>query len=361
MFELARAGVNGQASAVRKISNDFIRSVPTGVVDSEAFRRNLHEASSGSGPGGGVVFSATSLPTESDGDTALVIVDEFPHASPMVLPQPVQSQLDELLVEREKKKLLVSRGLSPTKTVLLSGPPGVGKTLAARWLAERLELPLVSLDLAVVMSSYLGTSGRNIKSVLNFGKAAPCVLLLDEFDALAKSRDDGSDVGELKRVVNILLVELDRWPDRSLLVAATNHMQLLDPAIERRFDRVIQMTLPGPAERVELIAEYSIESLDPGVVNAVAELTEGESPSGIQRILEQSARRSLVHDLPFERVVLTDLLSYAKSRGTARDAVWSKLHHVHGLSLRAIADLSGVSHPTVSQAVSRAEANARRN
>ena len=103
-------------------------------------------------------------------------------------------------------------------------------------LASRIGVPLVSIDLASVVSSFLGTSGRNIRVAFDYAKSGQCVLLLDEFDALAKRRDDDTDIGELKRIVNVVLLELDRWPDTSLLVAATNHPQLLDPAVGRRFD-----------------------------------------------------------------------------------------------------------------------------
>ena len=183
---------------------------------------------------------------EAGGAGPLVDVDVSPDGSGLVLPPKVQAELDEIVLEQKRDSLLALRGMTPSHSALFSGPPGVGKTLASRWVARRrVALPLVSLDLAAVLSSYLGTSGRNIRDVLNFAKSTPCVLLLDEFDALAKARDDDSDVGELKRIVNVLLVELDRWESRSFLIAATNHAQLLDPAIGRRFDRIINFPLPG--------------------------------------------------------------------------------------------------------------------
>ncbi|KOO11114.1 AAA family ATPase, partial [Vibrio xuii] len=140
----------------------------------------------------------------------------------------------QVLLEREYNDALLSEGLQPTKSIIFQGPPGVGKTLSARWLANQLDLPLLTLDLATVMSSFLGKTGSNVRAVLEHAMSFPCVLLLDEFDAIAKRRDDDRELGELKRLVTVLLQTIDEWPATSLLIAATNHGELLDPAIWRR-------------------------------------------------------------------------------------------------------------------------------
>lgn len=354
LVKLARAGVKGSPSTVRKVANQLIRRVPDGVSDVDAFRVALHEAIS-IAPDSELTMSGESLPMEAGGAGPLVDVDVSPDGSGLVLPRSVQAELDEIVLERNRESLLALRGMAPSHSALFSGPPGVGKTLASRWIAEQVGLPLVSLDLAAVLSSYLGTSGRNIRDVLDFAKARACVLLLDEFDALAKARDDDSDVGELKRIVNVLLVELDRWDSHSFLVAATNHAQLLDPAIGRRFDRIVDFPLPGLDERETLIRAAAGEALDPSIVRAIAEITDGSSPSDITRLLERAGRRSVLRNEPFERVLLTELISAAPASGKRRDTIWQRLHREFGLSLRAIADLAGVSHPTVSQAIRRIE------
>ena len=138
-----------------------------------------------------------------------------------VLPAAVKLKINQLVMERRSSKALSEVDLEPTRTVLFTGPPGVGKTMTARWLASSSWQPLLILDLAAVMSSFLGRTGGNLRYVLDYAKATDCVLLLDELDAIAKRRDDHGEIGELKRLVTVLLQELDDWPAWPA-VAATN-------------------------------------------------------------------------------------------------------------------------------------------
>ncbi len=266
--------------------------------------------------------------------------------------------LREVVEERLNRDRLELAGVSPTRSLLLSGPPGVGKTLAAKWLASEIGIPLVSLDLASVVSSYLGSSGRNIKAVLDYAQSGPCVLLLDEFDAVAKRRDDDTDIGELKRIVNVLLVELDRWPDTSLLVAATNHPQLLDPAIGRRFDRHLELKLPGLEERMQILDRLD-ESLSGDVRSLVSTMLEGASGSEVVKTLETAKRRAVLKGDRIENELLGEVVWKATQSGEARDRAWSLASKVLGLSARQIALKADVSHPTVSAAIRREEERSR--
>lgn len=189
--------------------------------------------------------SEMAVPVDTDSRFQLLRIEEHP-----VLPHEpiyeleVETILMRLVEERSKISELAQASLEPTKTVIFTGPPGVGKTLAARWLARELERPLLILDLSVVMSSYLGRTGSNLRHVLDYAKSIDCVLLLDELDAIAKRRDDATEIGELKRLVTVLLQQLDEWPSSGLLVSATNHSELLDPAVWRRFEQMVDFRLP---------------------------------------------------------------------------------------------------------------------
>ncbi len=185
------------------------------------------------------------IPVDTDSRFQLLRVEanpEMPH-EPVYFGE-VRQTLDRLVEERRRVTDLFEAGLQPTRTVLFTGPPGVGKTLAARWIARELGKPLLILDLSAVMSSYLGRTGANLRHVLDYAKALDCVLLLDELDTIAKRRDDAGEIGELKRLVTVLLQQLDDWPSTGLLIAATNHSELLDPAIWRRFEQPLDFPLP---------------------------------------------------------------------------------------------------------------------
>lgn len=299
-------------------------------------------------------------PRDSESRLSLARVEtEVTEEPPLLIPterQFVQRVLDE---HRAVAELEVA-GLAATRSVLISGPPGVGKTMTARFVARSLDLPLVTVDLAGLVSSFLGRTGQNLRHILDYGRSFPCVLLLDEFDALAKRRDDSSDVGELKRIVNVLLQELERWPSESLLIAATNHPELLDRAIGRRFDVLIELSVPDLETRAGILArafERLNLSFDPSVARACAAATSGWTGSDLDRLVRATVRASVIDDAdPEARVVeavMAPLRELAGQSEDARLAFCGVAADTLGLSQRAIADLLGVSHPTVGKLVKR--------
>lgn len=168
----------------------------------------------------------------------------------------VSETVEGLLQEWTSEAALQEVGVSPTRSLLIYGPPGSGKTITADYIAARLGLPLVVARIDGLISSFLGTTARNIANLFDFANRYACVLLLDEFDALAKLRDDPQEIGEIKRVVNTLLQNLDQRRNFGITIAITNHDRLLDPAVWRRFETHLQLGEPDESARESLIARF---------------------------------------------------------------------------------------------------------
>lgn len=176
-------------------------------------------------------------------------------------PEPIYNEtlqlaLNGIVSEWERSAELRAMGVEPSHSCLFYGPPGTGKTLTAFKLAARLNLPVVNARIDGLVSSFLGTTARNIANLFDFANRYRCVLILDEFDAVAKMRDDPHELGELKRVVNTLLQNLDARADRGLTIAITNHDGLLDPAVWRRFENHIRIGLPDAQTRLVMLRTF---------------------------------------------------------------------------------------------------------
>ncbi|TWI69122.1 Homeodomain-like domain-containing protein [Pseudoduganella lurida] len=295
------------------------------------------------------------VPAPVDADSRMELVETvFPVVVPKkpVFNEAVQGVLEDVLREWRSLDLLIQEGLAPARMLLFCGQPGVGKTLAAYWLAQELKLPLLTLNLATVMSSYLGKTGNNVRAVFDHAVSRPCVLLLDEFDAIAKRRDDDSDVGELKRLVNVLLQALDDWPANSLLIAATNHGELLDPAVWRRFDHVIQFEPPS----ADLIEDYLSDiPMDSEVRQNMAALLQGESFSTIGQLMHASRKIALLEKSDLVPTLVKGAVRLRMSKGAMSKPHEGEmlLMYLAGQSRREIAATLGKTHPTVSRVIKR--------
>lgn len=200
----------------------------------------------------------TPIPVDKETSTVLAEIhfpNELPNDAPL-FDENIQLAIMSIVNEWLKFDMLMDLNATPASSCLIYGAPGTGKTHLAKWIAKQIGMPVVLARLEGLMSSFLGTTSRNIGNLFAFANKYKCVLLLDEFDAIAKLRNDPQEVGEVKRVVNTLLQSLDSRHERGFTIGVTNHESLLDPAIWRRFDIQIEIPKPSPDVMIFLLRKF---------------------------------------------------------------------------------------------------------
>ncbi|MRG71360.1 AAA family ATPase [Alphaproteobacteria bacterium HT1-32] len=346
--QLARIALTGRAQDIQVVIHRLIKQYRDGRPElADSLMALLRESPTRSSPLR--KESTQPLPVDLDSRFQLLRIED----APVLDHEPVFSDLvvdvlRQLVGERSRVDALRDVGLEPTRTVLFTGKPGVGKTMAARWLAREMKRPLLILDLAAVMSSYLGRTGSNLRHVLDYAKSIDCVLLLDELDAIAKRRDDTGEIGELKRLVTVLLQQLDDWPASGLLVAATNHSELLDPAIWRRFEAKIDFPMPSKEAAARFVedqlADFSENASKWGSVLSLA--LQGASYSDLESGIRSARRYAALNGNGLEyylgKLLRTDGLQKKDAVDLAVNLVAFGL-----LSQRDAQQLTGVSRDTI--------------
>jgi len=216
------------------------------------------------------------------------------HEPPVVLLQEQWDVITEFLSIAKSYAQLDAEGIDGSISLLVYGPPGTGKSRVARFIAQELELELYIARLDGLISSFLGSTSKNIRALFDFAAKTPCILFLDEFDAIAKLRSDSQEMGELKRVVNSFIQNLDSLGHQSIVLAATNHEALLDSAIWRRFAYRLELGFPIDHLRSQMWAQF----LDPiefteHDLELLVDLSEGFSGSDIQEVCRRLNRRRI--------------------------------------------------------------------
>lgn len=235
----------------------------------------------------------------------------------------VRSAVEELLEEQSRLEILRAHGLEPRHRLLLTGPPGNGKTSLAEAIAESLMLPFIVVRYEEVIASFLGETAARLAQVFATARTRRCVLFFDEFDAVAKERGDEHETGEIKRLVTSLLLQVDELPSHVVIVAASNHPELLDRAVDRRFQVRLTLHPPGAKERAAWFEVVVSELGEPAGISAqaFAKRTAGASYSQLQDFAEDLYRRRVLDPgIPLGELISSRLARWNRVTAVHRDA-----------------------------------------
>ena len=305
------------------------------------------------------------VPVDKDSGSPLakvVFPEELSELDIPIFPNQISGAIEQLLKEWANLEKLNKLGVLPSLSCLLFGMPGTGKTQLALYIAKTLALPVVLAKLDGLVSSMLGTSARNITNLFNFAAQHKCILLLDEFDAVAKARNDSQEVGEIKRIVNTLLQCIDERADKGMTIAITNHEILLDPAVWRRFDVRVFVPKPNQDAREKIISKY----LDPlelsnEKIRFLSKVTENFCGSDIELLMNHFKRHIALSDskIPFIDTVRALLIINASTSSELADTVKNssdselmfELNKKNGFTQRDIGSIFDISYSKVSRSI----------
>lgn len=231
------------------------------------------------------------------GDLEGLLTASFPETSlrQMVLSKPVESSLERLLSEHRQAHRLSEHGLNPRRKLLLVGPPGTGKTFTSQAIAGELKLPLFKVRLEGLITRFMGETAAKLRLVFDAMHAQKGVYLFDEFDSIGADRGTPNDVGEIRRVLSSFLQFIEADESESLIIAATNHIQILDSALFRRFDDVIRYELPDKARRREAFEEFLATFPKKEIDWAnIAAASKGLNYADILRVCEDAAKEMIL-------------------------------------------------------------------
>jgi len=237
------------------------------------------------------------IPRDTEKGFPLLEIQHFEQKfDSLLLSQETKAKLERIIREFKDADILATYNLDYKKKVLLCGKPGTGKTFSVQIISSVLNIPMVYVRFDAIISSYLGETAGNLRKVFDFIENGTWIVLFDEFDIIGKDRDDSHEHGEIKRVVNNFLQMLDNFKGDSILFAATNHQNMLDSAIWRRFDAVIDYELPDEATRKQLFEQYLRPIKCDKKIDyfKAAKASQGLSPADIEMIAVEAMKSSII-------------------------------------------------------------------
>jgi SpoVK/Ycf46/Vps4 family AAA+-type ATPase len=276
------------------------------MSEAKELKRALGEGHKAIGPS----FSPqrmNTLPSANRSDSKLLELKESEiHAHQIVLAALSNEKISRVIQEHKNKDVLHKHGLRAKSKLLFWGPPGCGKTMTSMFLAHELGMPIAILQISSLISSYLGDTANHIQKIFDYANNQPVVLLLDEFDAIGKSRTDIQDVGEIRRVVNSILQAFDTFAsDKSVIVAASNHQDILDEALWRRFDDIISFPKPSKDEREVFLKRLMSGIHFDGSLGKASLEMKNLSYAEIEKIVKETLKSKLMSNS--KRVTYEDL------------------------------------------------------
>lgn len=258
LISLVKAGTSGDQSSARAAAEAIIAEERAKKHDILAERLRAAMRVNSRSPS--VSFLGTGRQRQRE---FLVEVTARRRLEDMVLSEAARRACLELIEEQHRASVLRTHSLEPRHRVLLVGPPGNGKTSLAEAIAESLAVPFFVVRYEAMIGSFLGETATRLKHVFDYVRTAPCVLFFDEFDAVGKERGDIHETGEIKRVVSSLLMQVDELPSYAVVLAATNHAELLDRAVWRRFQLRLMMDPPTPAGLAAYFERFAATCCEP--------------------------------------------------------------------------------------------------
>ena len=312
VIELTDAALAADYTRVRRAANLIARGLSTAGEDAAA--KELRSIVRKRGVPLRTSGYIDTMPVDAKSRLPLLEEQPWPEV-PLFLRKEVGKVFQEFIRAAQHVDELSAKGLASRSGLLLSGPPGTGKTLMAAHVAARLSSSYFVVRLDAVISSLLGDTAKNVRTIFDFVPSQNAVLFLDEMDAVAKLRDDRHELGELKRVVNTVIQGLDSLDHHAVVIAATNHPHLLDPAIWRRFPYKVDLGFPDAGVRRDLWRHFLFEDRDEQVLSELlATISDGLSGADIEEIGLTARRHAVLDSRTID--IASVALAAVKSRGS---------------------------------------------